>query len=381
MTISTPCRLWGDLAPIQPLAAWGTAEAPPKEFLVFKFGQNHATLGGRREVVTLTPKRANAIVAEWKRRRISGAFDYEHAVTEKNPNGTPAAGWFSLAVRADGLWAVGITWTDRALSYFKGKEYRYFSPYFGTNSAGEVTTLYNIALTNWPATDQQRPLIALSRAMRRYTMEPLSIEQLKAKAQELIDTFSAKGELMDLVLWLDAFQRGGAPIADPLDPNADPLMTDASTTPSADETTIAQSAYKAFGTTNTKEVLAHFKQFTILENRAKTAEGELRNIKHTAAVEAALKAGKITPAQKDAALADDPDEFRIAMKYANSVRDDEVLTPNTRLAKTEQPPTLDEIKKDKNVLAWVNKSGLNLETYAQSWAKTKAPLSLHPTIE
>jgi len=379
VTTSPIRRLWGELAPIQPLAAWGTAEAPPKEFLVFKFGPNHATLGGRREVVTLTPKRAQAIVAEWKRRRISGAFDYEHAVTQTNPEGTPAAGWFGLAVRADGLWAVGITWTDRALNYFKGKEYRYFSPFFSVNTKGEVTSLHNIALTNWPATDQQRPLIALSRAMRRYTMD-LSLEQLRAKAQELIDTFGAKGELMDLVAWLDALVRG-TPVATEVVPGEE-IVIEENATPTPEETTIAQAAYKLTGFTSVPQVLGAFKAYSEMKGERDKALSELRRIRHTANVEQAIKDRKLTPAKREEALKTDPDFFVAYTSLAPQVVDAESLTAKTNIAATKADgPTLEEIEADPKVKAWCQKTGTDIKAYAQNWKKTNLPLSEHPIID
>jgi phage I-like protein len=343
--------------------------------LIFKFGENRATQNGKPEVVYLTPKGAKNIVAEWKRRRIAGAFDYEHAVAgsaAEKAKGVPAAGWFSLAVRADGLWAVGITWLESALKYFKAKEYRYFSPYFSVNRKGEIVDIFNVALTNWPATDQQRPLIALSWATRRYTMEPLSIEQLQAKATELIALVTdpqSPEVFMSVVTWLDKFQRGEASAAEPLleeTPAGEVVLEESAEAAQV----ITQAAYTTFKTRDTREVVASLKQFNVIVGERNKAVTELRAIKHTQAVEEALKARKITPAQREQALRDDPDEFRVAMKYANPVLDTETLTAKTRTT-TAKTATPEEALNDdmRAYCASLGYDEASTKLFAQNWAK------------
>jgi len=363
----------GDPAPVQPLAAWGTAEAPPEEFLIFRYGPNHATIAGRREIVTLTQKGAVAIVKEWRRRNISGAFDYEHAVADAaaRAKGAPAAGWFNVEARTDGLWAVGISWTEAALAYFAAKEYRYFSPYFMTNGKNEIVLLVNVALTNWPATDQQRPLIALStRALRRHTtMEPLSLEQLKAKAQELMDTFGAKGELMDIAAWLDKLTRGeGAPAAPEGEmPAGEEAMT---ADPIAEElTAVAEAAFSATGLRQPREAIGALRQFGAIVKERNAAVTELRQVKHSQFVDQCLAEGKITPANKAKALAEDPATFRGAMTWAQPVIDVEALTARTNTTTQGAAPTVEELEKDEKLIAYCNKQNLDVKLYAQNYAR------------
>lgn len=374
-----PERLYrAEPIPIQTPAAWGTAEAPPREFLVFRFGENRATLGGRREVVTLTAKNAASIVEEWRRRRIAGAFDYEHAVAAPEADkarGVPAAGWFSLAVRADGLWAVGISWTDRALAYFKGKEYRYFSPYFSVNRKGEVISLYNIALTNWPATDQQRPLIALSQATRRYSMDPQSIiRQISAylveKAGLAQDVADAHAAALYVIVTSPVAEPGADPMAEM--PSAE---MSAAPAPAPAETAIAQAAYSIFGTRNEREVLGGLKSWGAIVKERDAAVKELRSIKHTAEVEAAIKARKITPVQRAEALATDPDEFRGAMRWAQPILDTEEITAKSRVTSQAKAPSVEELEADPKLVAYCQRVGANVKLYAQSYAKLGVPFS------
>jgi len=365
----TPRIYSGDPAPVQPLAAWGTAEAPPKEFLIFRYGPNHATIAGRREIVTLTPKGASAIVKEWRRRNISGAFDYEHAVADAaaRAKGAPAAGWFNVEARADGLWAVGISWTEAALAYFAAKEYRYFSPYFMTNGKNEIVLLVNVALTNWPATDQQRPLIALSaRALyRRYTA--MTPEQALEKANAIITACEGKpefGEKIALMLMSDG--PAPAPEGETLPEGEEAMTAD----PIAEElTAVAEAAFTATGLRQPKEAIGALRQFGAVVKERDNAVAELRQVKHSIFVDECLKAGKILPAEKADALKEDPATFRGAMKWAQPRIDVEALTARTNTTAQGTAPTVEQLESDPKLIAYCNRLGLDAKTYAQNYAR------------
>ncbi len=86
------------------------------------------------------------------------AIDYEHQSFERHntrPDGLrPAAGWIAgLEMRRDGLWAVGVTWTERAKELLRTGEYRYFSPviFWADETASRLVALGPVALTNDPA--------------------------------------------------------------------------------------------------------------------------------------------------------------------------------------------------------------------------------------
>ena len=142
---------------------WITAELQntgqlPTEFRVFPFGVIETSHG----VYRFTLEDAQALVERWRRLGNQIPIDYDHQMLDGSPP-APAAGWADLEVRADGLWAVNVTWTPRAEEFLRNREYRYFSPAFHTEwrEDGEhIVELVNIALTNLPATHKLEPLVA-----------------------------------------------------------------------------------------------------------------------------------------------------------------------------------------------------------------------------
>lgn len=133
------------------------------EVRLFKFGENPTEKG----TFLLTKADAAACVKAWRARGTDLSWDYEHAVTEIQAHGAPAAAWCGLEVRGDGLWAVNIRWTSKARAHLEAKEYRYCSPFFEHDEAGHVRNIINIALTNIPATHGISPLVAASALARR----------------------------------------------------------------------------------------------------------------------------------------------------------------------------------------------------------------------
>lgn len=138
----------------------GPGSTPPAEFRLFRFGPNKTTKG----VFTLTPEGAQLCLAAAAEYGNELAIDYGHAMLDdaapRPDEAGKAAGWFRLGLRDDGLWAVDVTWTPRAAEMLSSREYRYTSPAFFTNKAGEVVAIINCAITNVPATHNLTPLVA-----------------------------------------------------------------------------------------------------------------------------------------------------------------------------------------------------------------------------
>ncbi|MBO1856841.1 phage protease [Burkholderia cenocepacia] len=105
----------------------------------------------------MTPEIGARLVGAAAARENGLSFDYEHQTLRARENGkpAPAAGWFkTLEVRDDGVWATDIKWTAAARQMIESGEYRYTSPVFTYDEkTGEVTSLFNVALTNTPAID------------------------------------------------------------------------------------------------------------------------------------------------------------------------------------------------------------------------------------
>lgn len=88
--------------------------------------------------------------AEMKRRGIDIVIDYEHQTLDGVQ--APAGGWVKdLEYTSDAIVAK-VEWTPKAREYLKNKEYRYLSPVVLTRKKdGKAIVLHSIALTNTPA--------------------------------------------------------------------------------------------------------------------------------------------------------------------------------------------------------------------------------------
>ncbi|MEW5722882.1 MAG: phage protease [Thermodesulfobacteriota bacterium] len=98
------------------------------------------------------------VLAEHQDKGVDIVVDYEHQTHEGVK--APAAGWIkALEARPDGLWG-RVEWTEEAAEYLRKREYRYLSPaFFVRESDRRVVALETVALTNYPATKNQKPLL------------------------------------------------------------------------------------------------------------------------------------------------------------------------------------------------------------------------------
>ena len=172
--------------------AASSARPVPSEFRIFPIGKFKSEKG----TFVLTRAAAQKIVRDWATKNTQPFIDYEHQVTSGGV--APAAGWFHLALRADGLYATGIKWTARATEYLKAGEYRFFSPLFGVDNADKtaVVSLANVALTNFPAMHSITPLVAAKAApVAARTQAPLAA---KGKTKMSLDP-KLVSEIMALI--------------------------------------------------------------------------------------------------------------------------------------------------------------------------------------
>lgn len=144
-------------------------EGVPSEFRIFPMGTFKAGWNDGSERSYLFDELAAAAVLEQAAKRGTDLFvDYEHASLGADEAQDPAeagkaAAWFKLELRADGLWAVDVRWTPDAAEKVRNREYRYLSPAFRVDrESSRPVRLFNVALTNLPATYQAEPLIEAS---------------------------------------------------------------------------------------------------------------------------------------------------------------------------------------------------------------------------
>lgn len=101
--------------------------------------------------------------------------DIEHATEVKAPRGepAPAVGWLTeVEARGEALWA-RVDWTEEGRTALASRAYRFLSPAFLFDTAGQVLRLVSVGLTNRP----NFRLPALNRSQKETAMDP---EVLKA---------------------------------------------------------------------------------------------------------------------------------------------------------------------------------------------------------
>ena len=220
--------------------------------------------------------------------------DYEHQTLDGVQ--APAAGWVKDLSIQDGHIVAKVEWTDRAAEYLKNREYRYLSPVITVRKADrKATGLHSLALTNTPAIDHMDPIVNSSTYNDKggqHTMDPKELAKLlglpeDATPEQITEALAAAlAELKQL--------KGDGKQAPP---------------PGGEETVANKTVCELLGLKSgaaTSDVTAK-----IMELKGGIIDGvnvmaELKGLKDTMArrdadeaVTKALKAGKITPAQKE----------------------------------------------------------------------------------
>lgn len=162
------------------------------EFQLFPAGEFRARDSRPKDVRcwVMDDAAAAALIADAAARQTPLSIDYDHASLTAAKTGAiaPASGWFSkLEWRpGDGLYAIGVDWTERAATMIAAREYRFISPVFAYDKDGRPTCLISAALTNNPALDGMDDvrlaalsvLAGASSSIQENSMEEL-LEQLR----------------------------------------------------------------------------------------------------------------------------------------------------------------------------------------------------------
>lgn len=219
--------------------------------------------------------------------------DYEHQTLEGVQ--APAAGWVKELILGDGNIEARIDWTPKAREYLENREYRYISPVITVRkSDGKAVGLHSIALTNTPAIEGMTPIVNKS--------EP---EGGQNPMNELLKTLAGLLDLAEdateeqVVEALKALKEAAGNAKQP--PNDKGADDD---TVVANKTVCEMLGLKAGAPT--EEVAAKISGLQAgaaadpnLAEEVKSLKAKLADRDAGEAVELALKAGKITPAQKE----------------------------------------------------------------------------------
>lgn len=231
-------------------------------------------------------------------------IDYDHQShfgAKDGVGGTaPASGWIKgLEVDDAGIWAQ-VAWTDRAAAALKAREYRYLSPLFGFDpSSGRITRLFNAGLTNTPAIDG---LPAIAAQVQPIQGTPMDLSKLIAlfglAATATIDDVVAAATAAAVAASKDKEALAAAATALANTGKALGLKADAKI-----EELVAAASTKASAGNPDPAAFVPIAQFDELKGQVADLQKTGNEGKAAAAVEGAIAAGKVTPAQKEWATA------------------------------------------------------------------------------
>jgi phage I-like protein len=255
------------------------------------------------------------------------ALDYNHQTLFACLNGgsSPAAGWIDkLEAREGALWG-HVDWTDAGRTAVASREYRFVSPAFNHDKAGEVQKLVSVGLVNMP-----------------------NLRELPALNSQL----PTLGDPMDKELLAKLAAACGLPA----DATMDQITAHCA---AANKTAIAT------GAPNPAEVVP-MSMFIETNNKL----GELTKIvaqsQAGALVDDAVRAGKVTPAMKDWALtyaAQSPDGFKTWCAASPVIVTPGVSLPNTPPAGADAHAAQQD---EKAILAVCSQLGVTIEQYRKT---------------
>jgi len=216
---------------------------------------------------------AEAVIAESRKELATMVVDFDHQtdLVMKTGAAAPAAGWIvDLEAREDGFVWARVEWTEAGRAALAARSYRFLSPVFDV-AGDRVRRILRAGLTNNPAfgarlqiasdrghlgdtdvTDTTPVAAALGLA------EDASAETILARAAAITEEAAGVRRALGLAEDVDAAQ----------------VLAAIARRPAAEE-------------------------YTQVAGRLQALEDERRREKATAAVDAAVKAGKVTPAQKE----------------------------------------------------------------------------------
>lgn len=244
-----------------------------------------------------------AVIAATNAQRMDAGIpvDYDHATDFGAPEGrpAPAAGWIKeLEVRGGEVWG-RVDWTPHGAAAVAMREYRYVSPVFEYGENREVFRLLRAALTNNPnlylTAISARSLKSGASAVRAQRMdanaagpadEEIPMEEFLAQMREL---FGLEADATPEEIMAAAREMAGG--------GAREQVSDAS---EAAPTGVSIAAYHENVDPSRYVSVAHFQQ-AVSELNAMRATRAREHAEH--AVGAAMRAGKLVPAQRDWAIA------------------------------------------------------------------------------
>lgn len=290
--------------------------------------------------------------AEMQRRGIDIVIDYEHQ-TLKDVQ-APAGGWVKDLIYTPEAIVAKVEWTPKAKEYLKNKEYRYLSPVVLTRkSDSKAVVLHSLALTNTPAINGMFAIVN-SVDFDTYNTPTGGKEMDLQRIKELLG-LPAETPEEDV---MNALVKVLEKVKDAPDPK-----------PEEDKEVVANSVILGLlelpADSKTEDVTTKIMALKAGVSRQNQEIQEtmerLRQRDADDAVMMALKAGKITAAQKDWAK-------EYAMKdrkgFDSFVEKAPAVVPVGKLDTTEAPKNKEKVEVDEFILKATGLSKEDLEKYA-----------------
>lgn len=290
----------------------GKGPVEPPEWINILPSGNPVTMDGIKYLVD--DAAAKSIQDVFIARQIDMVVDYEHQT--QSGQEAPAAGWIKeLNWRTDGIWA-RVEWNPRARKYIENREYRYLSPVFWMEkSTGRVRALSEVALTNVPRINNFPPIVNKGAAMnwldKLRQMLSLGADADEAKALSALEkTLNAGKELAEKLCTALGLEAGAdtGEITTALElvvnkaGSAGQGATEVLPNKVLDALGLAAGAGEVEALGAIKGLQEGSGQLSEMKNRLVGLEQQAAQRQATDLVGAAMKAGKVTPAQKDWAL-------------------------------------------------------------------------------
>ena len=290
--------------------------------------------------------------AEMQRRGIDIVIDYEHQ-TLKDVQ-APAGGWVKDLIYTPEAIVAKVEWTPKAKEYLKNKEYRYLRPVVLTRkSDSKAVVLHSLALTNIPAINGMFAIVN-SVDFDTYNTPTGGKEMDLQRIKELLG-LPAETPEEDV---MNALVKVLEKVKDAPDPK-----------PEEDKEVVANSVILGLlelpADSKTEDVTTKIMALKAGVSRQNQEIQEtmerLRQRDADDAVMMALKAGKITAAQKDWAK-----EYALKDRkgFDSFVEKAPAVVPVGKLDTTEAPKNKEKVEVDEFILKATGLSKEDLEKYA-----------------
>ena len=279
------------------------------DFLTLK--SKEVEVGGAPEVISVLPlghvtsakgefnvdgESFSAMKAQIAQRGVDLVVDYEHQTLTGEQ--APAAGWVKELFLNDGQIKARVEWTDRAKAYLENREYRYLSPVITVRKTdSKAMGLHSIALTNTPAIEHMEAIVnSLNFEGGQNTMDFMKeLAKLLGLGEDATEE-QVKEALKACLEENKSLKESAAEAAKQQPPENDKVV--------ANKEVCELLGLKAgAATADVAAAIMALKSGNIggvnLVEQVKSLEAKLADRDAEEAVEMALKAGKITPAQRE----------------------------------------------------------------------------------